>query len=209
MADVVRRAKLTLPAPLAWSTTGALFDGYAIFDLVLPHNWWSPELPDAVYYRGAPTEVAPHRIVVPVRSGVFPDQPVLPLSNQYESDGSWYVLHYHDPEMALVAGPTTLFQVMTDVHEINLPGLVIPNNVGWPSNPFTYTILWIDQRDGKDSNTPTGMGEQGYYGTPWKTVHNLEWFNINEQNRILLRKHQMAPWVDVTYQYPEFTMVPG
>ena len=204
---MLSRARIVLPPSkprLLWSIGEGPFNGYAVFDVVLHHNYWAPDLPDRVTARSHKNDRVPHRVVIPVKDGLFPDEESLPLTTEY-GPGARYVLHYHDDSMGLVSGPTTLFTVESSPFLLDFPAITLPNIVSWPLNPFTYTILFIDQANGDNSNPPTGPAEAGQYLRPWRTPHNLEWFQPNANNAVLLRRDQSSPWVDITYQFPWFT----
>jgi hypothetical protein len=206
--SLIQRARLVLPTgttQLTWSSTGQVFNGYAVFDYVGPRNWWEPEYPSQVNFRKAPDLRAPHRIVVPVVDGKYPDQEVVPFSDEYDSRESWYIVHYHDRARNFVAGPTTLFKVDSNPFVMDFPAIQFPNNVEWPDNPFSYTILFVDQTHGDNTNPPTGALQMGQYLMPWKNVHNLEWFQPNQNNAVLIRRDQHSPWVNITDDFPSFT----
>ena len=206
--SLIKRARLYPPPGqdrVLWSNTDRAFDGYVVFDLVLPYNWWYGEYPRRASFRHLPDVRAPHRVVVHITDGKYPSGPVLPLNSEYDMPETWYVANFHDRSRGFVSGPTVLFQVLGPDFYMNFQGLEIPNNLGWPYNPFTYTILFVDRTHGNDSNIPTGPYEIGNYLYPWRTVHNLEWFNPGPNNRVLIREDRHSPWVNITDQFPEFT----
>jgi hypothetical protein len=113
-------AEVKTAASVTWSN-GTPFDGYILFNLVLPTGYTSPAKSDAF-----PPQKLPTVIKIPIRAGVVNNRTKVPFTTAYLPPGVVYTSTWYDQQDNVISGPSASFSVTADPYTISVPTLTIP-----------------------------------------------------------------------------------